>query len=85
VSSPGVPQAIGVFVLDREGKDALPLRGWRGRIVFVGDSDAPAKMVAFKTGLDLGLVLEVHAVIKDADRTWVVLRDAIEYSEPDRS
>lgn len=74
---------VGVFMLDPDGGDALPTRGWRGRELFVGHWEATPNAIAGAFALELGVLVEVHAVVEVPERTWVVLRVGTRYSQRD--
>lgn len=68
-----------VFVLDADGPDTLPSRGWRGHVVAVRPYDAPVGAVVAATNSEHGWDLELHTVVRAPEGKWIVLRGATRY------
>jgi hypothetical protein len=65
---------IGVFVLDPDGDARLPGRSWRGTEVFVGVWEMPLEDIVPEIEAEVGMVLQLHALVRSPERTWLVLR-----------
>jgi hypothetical protein len=68
-----------VVVLDANGSQELYC-GWRVELIFQGRWEASPSEVADATSRKLGASLQVHALIEDDDRRFVVLRWSTAYA-----